>query len=81
MFFQYDLVGETDRKGKKDPKRRAAEIMRNLDINDDRKLSKEEFITGYILFYDTYDFCIFYILFFIRCKNDPHICRLLAPEV
>ncbi|CAF1120688.1 unnamed protein product [Rotaria sordida] len=42
----YDLAGETDRKGDKDPKRRAAEIMRSLDINGDRKLSKEEFIAG-----------------------------------
>ncbi|CAF2809736.1 unnamed protein product [Rotaria sp. Silwood2] len=54
----YDLVGETDRKGEKDPKRRAMEIMRSLDINGDRKLNKEEFIIG--------------------CKNDSHICKLLA---
>ncbi|CAF0857026.1 unnamed protein product [Rotaria sordida] len=42
----YDLVGETDRKGENDPKRRATEIMKSLDINGDRKLSKEEFISG-----------------------------------
>jgi hypothetical protein len=47
-FFQYDLVGETDRKGDRDPKKRAAEIITKLDVSGDKKLSKTEFVTGYI---------------------------------
>jgi len=42
----YDLVGETDRKGEKDPKKRAADIITKLDVNSDRKLTKSEFING-----------------------------------
>ena len=48
-FFQYDLVGETDRKGDRDPKKRAAEIITKLDVSGDRKLSKAEFKAGYVL--------------------------------
>ena len=44
--IQYDLVGETDRKGERDPKKRAAEILAALDVAGDRKLSREEFIAG-----------------------------------
>ncbi len=49
MVFQYDLVGETDRKGDRDPKRRATEIIGKLDVGGDRKLNKQEFIAGYVL--------------------------------
>ncbi|UJR22077.1 hypothetical protein I4U23_025143 [Adineta vaga] len=42
----YDRAGVTDRKGERDPKRRAKEIIQKLDISGDKKLSKEEFITG-----------------------------------
>lgn len=49
-FFQYDLVGEIDRKGDRDPKKCAAEIIEQLDKNGDKKLNREEFIAGYILF-------------------------------
>ncbi|CAF1564596.1 unnamed protein product [Rotaria magnacalcarata] len=42
----YDLTGETDRKGDRDPKYLAANIMKKWDVNGDRRLSKEEFITG-----------------------------------
>ncbi|CAF3296624.1 unnamed protein product [Rotaria socialis] len=42
----YDLIGETNRKGDRDPKYLAADIMKKLDVNGDRRLSKEEFITG-----------------------------------
>ncbi|UJR31315.1 hypothetical protein I4U23_018813 [Adineta vaga] len=42
----YDLVGETDRKGDKDPKHRAQEIIGKLDVGGDKKLSKQEFIAG-----------------------------------
>ncbi|CAF0995610.1 unnamed protein product [Adineta ricciae] len=42
----YDLVGETDRKGDRDPKKRAQEIIGKLDVGGDKKLSKQEFIAG-----------------------------------
>ncbi|CAF1046806.1 unnamed protein product [Didymodactylos carnosus] len=42
----YDLIGETDRKGDRDPKHRAEEIMRICDITGDKKLTKEEFVAG-----------------------------------
>jgi len=42
----YDLVGETDRKGDRDPKKRAAEIIGRLDVGGDKKLNKQEFIAG-----------------------------------
>ncbi|CAF3143640.1 unnamed protein product [Rotaria socialis] len=57
----YDLVGETDRKGENDPKKRAAQIIGQIDAEGDKKISKADFIAG--------------------CKNDPHIRKLLAPNV
>ena len=45
--FQYDLVGEIDRKGDRAPKKRATDIIDKLDTNGDKKLNKEEFIVGY----------------------------------
>ncbi|CAF0989772.1 unnamed protein product [Didymodactylos carnosus] len=42
----YDLVGETDRKGDRDPKKRATEIIGKLDVSGDKKLNKQEFIAG-----------------------------------
>jgi Ca2+-binding EF-hand superfamily protein len=42
----YDLVGETDRKGDKDPKHRAHDIISKLDVSGDKKLNKQEFISG-----------------------------------
>ncbi|UJR15432.1 hypothetical protein I4U23_002376 [Adineta vaga] len=42
----YDLVGETDRKGDRDPKKRATEIITKLDVGGDKKLNKQEFIAG-----------------------------------
>lgn len=44
--FKYDLTGETERKGDREPKKRAAEIIRQLDVTGDRKLNKAEFIAG-----------------------------------
>ncbi|CAF5016213.1 unnamed protein product, partial [Rotaria sp. Silwood1] len=46
LFFQYDLVGETDRKGDNDPKKRAADIIGKIDVSGNKKLSKQEFIAG-----------------------------------
>ena len=48
FLLQYDLVGEIDRKGDRDPKKRAAEIIARFDRNGDKQLSQEEFIVGYI---------------------------------
>ncbi|CAF0860429.1 unnamed protein product [Adineta ricciae] len=42
----YDRAGITEQKGDWDPKKRAKEIIAKLDISGDKKLSKEEFVTG-----------------------------------
>ncbi|CAF0772664.1 unnamed protein product [Adineta ricciae] len=42
----YDRAGVIDRKGERDPKRRAKDIIAKLDLSGDKKLSKDEFITG-----------------------------------
>ncbi len=44
--MQYDRAGIRDRRGERDPKRRAKEIIDKLDISGDKKLSKQEFIIG-----------------------------------
>jgi Ca2+-binding EF-hand superfamily protein len=43
---QYDLVGQTDRKGDRDPNKCAAEIIAALDVGGDKKLNRQEFIAG-----------------------------------
>lgn len=48
LRLQYDLRGETNRQGDRDPKKVAAEIMSKLDAFPDKKLSKAEFIMGYV---------------------------------
>ena len=48
LLFQYDLVGQTERKGEHDPKKRATDIIAQLDVSGDRKLTKEEFIAGFV---------------------------------
>ncbi|CAF4678137.1 unnamed protein product, partial [Rotaria socialis] len=42
----YDLVGETNRKGENDPKKRSIDIITRLDVGGDKKLNKQEFIAG-----------------------------------
>ncbi|CAF1153627.1 unnamed protein product [Rotaria sp. Silwood1] len=42
----YDLVGETNRKGDNDPKKRATDIISKLDVSGDKKLTKAEFVSG-----------------------------------
>ncbi|CAF1559082.1 unnamed protein product [Adineta ricciae] len=42
----YDRARTKDRHGDNDPHKRAEEIIRKLDINHDKKISKEEFIQG-----------------------------------
>jgi hypothetical protein len=77
--FKYDLFGETDRSGDRDPKKRAEYVISKLDVNGDRKLNKQEFIAGYILF--NYIFLsILYLFLFVRCKNDDVIRKMLVPN-
>ncbi len=78
FVLQYDLVGERDRRGDREPKRRATDIIARLDVGGDRKLSKQEFIAGYILL--NYLSLSTYFSSFTRCKNDPVIRRILAPN-
>jgi hypothetical protein len=78
-YFQYDLVGETDRKGDRDPKKRAAEIIEKLDVTGDKKLNKEEFTNGYISIIITSTLLLMFVSF-IRCKNDEVIRHILAPS-
>ncbi|CAF1306187.1 unnamed protein product [Adineta ricciae] len=42
----YDRARIKDRHGDNDPHKRAKEIIKKLDINHDKKISKEEFIQG-----------------------------------
>lgn len=44
--FQYDRAGVRDRRGDRDPKKRATDIISRIDLSGDKKLSKEEFING-----------------------------------
>ncbi|CAF0972734.1 unnamed protein product [Adineta ricciae] len=44
----YDRARIKDRHGDNDPDERAKEIIKKLDINHDKKISKEEFIQGYV---------------------------------
>ncbi|CAF0765084.1 unnamed protein product [Rotaria sordida] len=46
IIAMYDLVGETNRKGDHDPKKRAADIIAQLDVTGDKKLTKAEFVSG-----------------------------------
>lgn len=48
LFFclKYDRAGITEKKGVWDPKKRAKEIIAKLDISGDKKLNKQEFVTG-----------------------------------
>ncbi|CAF1365003.1 unnamed protein product [Adineta steineri] len=42
----YDLLGEENRKGENSPAKRVEKIMKKLDLNGDRSLTKDEFING-----------------------------------
>lgn len=48
ILFQYDLTGQTNRSGDYDPKTRAADIIAQIDVSGEKKLSREEFIAGYV---------------------------------
>ncbi|CAF0782239.1 unnamed protein product [Didymodactylos carnosus] len=49
ITVMYNIVGQQDREGPYDPNYIAKQIISELDITDDKKLSKEEFIDGKIL--------------------------------
>ncbi|CAF1501726.1 unnamed protein product, partial [Didymodactylos carnosus] len=42
----YDLLGEDNRKGENSPDNRVKKIMEKLDINDDKKITRDEFVEG-----------------------------------
>ena len=46
LTAMYDLVGEANRTGENDPKKRAVHIIQQLDVSGDKKLNKQEFIAG-----------------------------------
>ena len=69
FFFQYDLVGETDRKGDRDPKKRAGEIITKLDVSGDNKLNKQEFIAGYDTLTQKNLHFLFFCPFFLAVKT------------
>ncbi len=55
------------------------EIITQLDISGDKKLNKQEFIAGYEKIHSNNFHSI--LFFLIRCKNDPVIRRILAPNI
>ncbi len=67
----YDLVGETDRKGDRDPKKRAIEIINKLDVGGDKKLNKQEFIAGYVI-----DFNHLFFSFYFLSQLDARTIQL-----
>jgi len=42
----YDLLGEENRKGDNSPENRVKKIMEKLDVNDDKSISRDEFVDG-----------------------------------
>lgn len=42
----YDLLGEENRKGDNSPENRVKKIMEKLDLNDDKNISRDEFVDG-----------------------------------
>ncbi|CAF0771050.1 unnamed protein product [Adineta steineri] len=42
----YDLLGEENRKGDNSPENRVKRIMDKLDLNDDKNISRDEFVEG-----------------------------------
>ncbi|CAF0778241.1 unnamed protein product [Rotaria sordida] len=42
----YDLLGEEHRKGENSPENRVKIIMEKLDLNDDKSISRDEFVEG-----------------------------------
>ncbi|CAF1332804.1 unnamed protein product [Rotaria sp. Silwood1] len=48
IVVMYDLVGETNRIGDREPKELAKNIIKKLDKNGDGKFSRDEFIAEYV---------------------------------
>ncbi|CAF3771579.1 unnamed protein product [Rotaria magnacalcarata] len=42
----YELLGEDNRKGENSPENRVKKIMEQLDLNDDKNISRDEFVAG-----------------------------------
>jgi len=42
----YDLLGEENRRGDNSPENRVQVIMQKLDLNDDKNISRDEFVDG-----------------------------------
>ena len=45
LFIHY-IVGEENRKGDNSPENRVKKIMEKLDLNDDKNISRDEFVEG-----------------------------------
>jgi Ca2+-binding EF-hand superfamily protein len=46
LIIFYLLLGEENRKGENSPENRVKKIMEKLDSNDDKSISREEFVEG-----------------------------------
>ncbi len=44
--FFFSFLGEDNRKGENSPENRVKKIMEKLDINDDKNISRDEFVDG-----------------------------------
>jgi Ca2+-binding EF-hand superfamily protein len=46
IIIFYLLLGEENRKGENSPDNRVKKIMEKLDLNDDKNISRDEFVEG-----------------------------------
>jgi Ca2+-binding EF-hand superfamily protein len=46
LIIFYFLLGEENRKGDNSPDNRVKKIMEKLDLNDDKNISRDEFVEG-----------------------------------
>jgi Ca2+-binding EF-hand superfamily protein len=46
IIIYYLLLGEENRKGDNAPENRVKKIMEKLDLNDDKNISRDEFVEG-----------------------------------
>jgi len=46
LIIFYLLLGEENRKGDNSPDNRVKKIMEKLDLNDDKNISRDEFVEG-----------------------------------
>ncbi len=45
-IFVFLILGEDNRKGDNSPENRVKKIMEKLDLNDDKNISRDEFVEG-----------------------------------